>query len=53
MTIDFPQLRPLSDYLQGQGRFRHLTPESMAGIEKRIKEEYLALKAKVKTETPP
>jgi len=52
LTMDFPQLRPLKDYFEGQGRFRHLTPESIAGIEKRVKEEYLSLKAKVKTENP-
>ncbi|MCX5916555.1 MAG: pyruvate synthase subunit PorB [Deltaproteobacteria bacterium] len=47
MTIDFPKLRPVQDYLQGQGRFRHLTPDLIAHIQKRVLEEYKALKAKV------
>jgi pyruvate ferredoxin oxidoreductase beta subunit len=47
MTIDFPKLRPVQDYLQGQGRFRHLTPELVERIQKRVSEEYKALKAKV------
>ena len=51
MTIDFPKLRPLADYLQGQGRFRHLTPDLIAKIQERVKEEYVALKAKVNAGT--
>ena len=46
MTIDFPRLRPVTDYFQGQGRFRHLTPDLIAKIQQRVTEEYAALKAK-------
>lgn len=46
MTIDFPTLRPVKDYLQGQGRFRHLTPDLMDKIQARVLEEYQTLKAK-------
>lgn len=46
MTIDFPKLRPVKDYLQGQGRFRHLTPDLMDKIQARVLEEYQTLKAK-------
>ncbi len=38
----------MKDYLQGQGRFRHLTPDLIEKIQQRIFEEYKALKAKVK-----
>jgi len=51
MTVDFPKLRPVADYLQGQGRFRHLTPDLIAKIQQRVNEEYTALKAKVKAGT--
>lgn len=47
MTIDFPKLRPVTDYFQGQGRFRHLTADLIARIQERVNEEYAALKAKV------
>jgi pyruvate ferredoxin oxidoreductase beta subunit len=47
MTIDFPKLRPVTDYFQGQGRFRHLTPDLIARIQERVNEEYAALKAKI------
>jgi pyruvate ferredoxin oxidoreductase beta subunit len=47
MTIDFPKLRPVSDYFQGQGRFRHLTPDLVAKIQERVNEEYAVLKAKI------
>jgi len=51
MTVDFPKLRPVADYLQGQGRFRHLTPDLIAKIQQRVNEEYAALKAKVNAGT--
>jgi len=47
MTIDFPKLRPVKDYLQGQGRFRHLTPDLIDKIQGRVLEEYKTLKTKV------
>ncbi len=46
MTLDFPKLRPLTDYLKGQGRFRHLTPDVIEKIQERVKEEYATLKRK-------
>lgn len=46
ITIEFPKLRPIKDYLEGQGRFRHLTPELIAKIQERVETEYAALKAK-------
>ncbi len=48
LNFDFPQLRPVEDYLKLQGRFRHLTPETIAEIQKRVNQEYLALKEKAK-----
>lgn len=47
ITIEFPKLRPIKDYLEGQGRFRHLTPELIAKIQERVEAEYAALKSKV------
>ncbi len=44
MTIEYPKLRPVDDYLKGQGRFRHLTPDLMSQIQERVKEEYERLK---------
>ncbi len=46
MTLDFPKLRPVADYLKGQGRFRHLTPDLIEKIQARVQKEYAALKAK-------
>jgi pyruvate ferredoxin oxidoreductase beta subunit len=40
VTIDTPTLRPVQDYLKNQGRFRHLTEDSIAKIQKRVIEEY-------------
>ena len=44
ITIDFPKLRPVEDYLKGQGRFRHLTPDLIAKIQDRVNEEYARIK---------
>ncbi len=46
ITIDFPELRPVKDYLQGQGRFRHLTPEMIEKIQDRVFKEHADLRAK-------
>jgi pyruvate ferredoxin oxidoreductase beta subunit len=46
MTYDVEPLRPVEDYLKPQGRFRHLTPEMMQSIQKRVTDEYQKLKAK-------
>ena len=36
MSLDFPRLRPVNDYLKGQGRFRHLTPDLIEKIQERV-----------------
>lgn len=46
LSIDFPELRPMKDYLKLQGRFRHLTDDMINAIEKRIHKEYEQLKEK-------
>jgi pyruvate ferredoxin oxidoreductase beta subunit len=48
LTMDFPKLRPVGDYFQGQGRFRHLTPDLIGKIQERVTKEYETLKAKVR-----
>jgi pyruvate ferredoxin oxidoreductase beta subunit len=45
LTYNPEPLRPITDYLKGQGRFRHLTPDTISIIQKRITEEWNALKA--------
>ena len=46
LTIDFPALRPIRDYIKPQGRFRHLTDDMIDEIEKRVHKEYEQLKEK-------
>ena len=46
MNIDFPQLRPVNDYLQLQGRFKHLQPEIIEQIQQKISEKYEKLRQK-------
>jgi pyruvate ferredoxin oxidoreductase beta subunit len=38
--------RPVNDYLQLQGRFRHLSEETIAEIQRRVDEEYAKLEEK-------
>jgi len=46
LSIDLPQLRPVKDYLKLQGRFRHLSEETINEIQKRVSQEYAKLKEK-------
>jgi pyruvate ferredoxin oxidoreductase beta subunit len=46
ITIEVPELRPVEEYLKPQGRFRHLTPELIDEIQKRVIDDYNKLKAK-------
>ncbi len=45
LTYNAEPLRPIEDYLKGQGRFRHLTPDVIATIQKRVTSDWEALKA--------
>ena len=47
LNVNPAQLRPIEDYMKLQGRFRHLTPEAIAGIQARVTAEYARLKEKV------
>ena len=47
LSIDFPKLRPVAEYLKLQGRFRHLSEEIMDKIQHRVEEEYTKLMGKV------
>jgi pyruvate ferredoxin oxidoreductase beta subunit len=47
MSMDFEKLRPISDYMKHQGRFRHLTEKDIDEIQTRVNEEYTKLKEKV------
>jgi formate hydrogenlyase subunit 6/NADH:ubiquinone oxidoreductase subunit I len=46
VTVDFPKLRPLKDYVRLQGRFRHLNDDQLVEIEKHLHREYAELKEK-------
>jgi pyruvate ferredoxin oxidoreductase beta subunit len=43
MTVDVPKLRPVKDYMKPQGRFRHLSDDSIAKIQARVELEYQKL----------
>ena len=47
LSIDLPRLRPVQDYLKLQGRFRHLSEETIEEIQNRVNKEYARLKEKV------
>ena len=46
LNIDFPNLKPIKEYMKLQGRFRHLTDDMIEEIEKRVHKEYEQLRAK-------
>ncbi|MGD0234497.1 MAG: pyruvate synthase subunit PorB [Syntrophorhabdales bacterium] len=45
LTYNAEPLRPITEYIKGQGRFRHLTPDSISTIQKRISADWETLKA--------
>ena len=48
ITQEVDELRPVEEYLRPQGRFRHLTPDLIEHIQKRVTKEYDKLVAKTK-----
>jgi pyruvate ferredoxin oxidoreductase beta subunit len=48
LSIDLPQLRPVADYLKLQGRFRHLSDDTIGIIQERVESEYYKLVEKAK-----
>ncbi len=40
LTIDFPGLKPVEEYLHAQARFRHLRDEEIRYIQERVNKEY-------------
>jgi pyruvate ferredoxin oxidoreductase beta subunit len=46
LSYDPPELRPVADYMKLQGRFRHLSEDTLSEIQKRVKAEYAQLKEK-------
>ena len=48
LSFDLPQLRPVQDYLKLQGRFRHLSEEIIAEIQRRVDKEYAKIREKAK-----
>jgi pyruvate ferredoxin oxidoreductase beta subunit len=40
MSLDLPRLRPVTDYMKLQGRFRHLSEEIIGQIQQRVEEQY-------------
>jgi len=47
LSFNFPQLRPVTDYMKLQGRFRHLSEEIIEEIQHRVSKEYAKLMEKV------
>ena len=47
LSVEPAKLRPVQDYLKLQGRFRHLSEETIKEIQRRADEEYAKLKEKV------
>jgi pyruvate ferredoxin oxidoreductase beta subunit len=46
LSFDFPELKPVTDYMKLQGRFRHLSEDLIAKIQKRVTAEHAELKEK-------
>ena len=47
LSVKLPKLKPVQDYLKLQGRFRHLSEETITEIQNRVDKEYAKLMGKV------
>lgn len=47
LSINLPRLRPVQDYLKLQGRFRHLSEETVKEIQQRVDMDYAKLTERV------
>ena len=47
LNVDLPERKPVTDYLKLQGRFRHLSEETIKHIQHRVDKEYDRLMEKV------
>ena len=48
LSLDLPHFRPVQDYFSLQGRFRHLSEETVREIQNRVNQEYGKLREKAK-----
>ena len=48
LTVNTPKLKPVSDYMKLQGRFRHLTDDLNKHIQQRVEKDYNRLLDRVK-----
>jgi len=46
LSFDPGELRPIQDYMKPQGRFRHLSEDTLNEIQEKVKENYAKLKEK-------
>ena len=46
LNLDLPKLRPITEYMKLQGRFRHLSEDIIKEISERVVEDYARLKEK-------
>jgi pyruvate ferredoxin oxidoreductase beta subunit len=44
LSFDFPELKPVKEYLKKQGRFRHLTADIIEKIQARVEDDYMKLR---------
>jgi len=44
LNFDFPKLKPVTDYMKLQGRFRHLSEDIIEKIQQRVSADYAELK---------
>jgi len=52
LTYEPPKKLPVSEYLKGQGRFRHLTEDEIEKIQKKVDKDFELLKKKVAMTNP-